>query len=461
MIDFKDFNKLEKKLEPIFVPINEEEKYCDEHKISRVGLDNGAYIVGIERFIVDSVYTSINFQFSSGSFYDPLGKQGLHHLTEHLFNRKLRIENQDRKGIDFNASTSNLSLREYIGGETNIKFKNFGLWPVIPQAIQMLHSPVDQYDRPQEVLDGERLAVEKEIVERDSSQNKLAYNYITELVLGKNNPNSASTRVLGSKESIAKIDIGDCRKLTKEIIGSDNLIVSFITEARDKTVKEIEKKLVSNLVDFPSVEKRQLSNPMLKELVDPVFKNGNRYIFDTGLRDGKLYLYLLWLTEADPALPNYWTRKSIFGSSIRKSFHLLSRKYGWSYSDNFEVKTPFWYRTIFSSLLVLPKNSVDNLFLFAQEVERKFKEETLARLEKEIVSDLIEEQKAILLAQPVKQSSRLDWIIEGIEDHNGRIINPDRIDQIALSVKPKDILIWRDRLMATKPAVVVVGDLEK
>ena len=460
MIDFTSIFKLKEKLEPIFVPVKEEDDYCKKHKISRIKLDNGANILGIERPISDSVYTSIQFSFSSGSYFDPPDKQGLHHLTEHLFNRKLRLNTQDKKGIQINASTGSLELRENIGGSTNYSYPFFGLWPVISQTIQMLRSPVDQYEKPKEVLDGERSAVEKEIMERDSSQARLCFSYLSDLVLGKDNPHTASNRTLGGRESIADISIDDCRELTKKVIGADNLTASFMTDTYGKTTKEIEKRIAENLVIFPRVTKNELLDPMIKEATNTDFLNGNNYSFDTGLRDGKAIVFLVWLTSADPTLSNYWIRTSLIEDSIEKSFHLLSRKYGWSYSGNFEVIVPFWYQTIFATALIVPKNSADKLFTFSQEVEQKFKHELLVRLDERVVGGLIEEQRIQLLAQPIKQSSRLDCLIEGTEDYNGRIIDPERIREQRLQAGVKDVLFWRDYLAGTKPAVVVVGDIE-
>ena len=185
------------------------------------------------------------------------------------------------------------------------------------------------------------------------------------------------------------------------------------------------------------VKKNRLRDLLLRESINLRFQNGSKYSHDTGLRDGKSILFLVWLTEGDPALPNYWIKNSVVEDSIEKGFHLLSRKYGWSYSDNFEVMVPFWYRTIFSTMLILPKNSAENLFTFGREVETKFKEELPGRWWRE---------RFIL--------------IEGMEDWGGMIIDPEKIREQRLRAKPSDVLFWRDYLAETKPAVVVVGDIE-
>lgn len=460
MIDFTNYEKLKTKLEPIFVPVKEEESYCRKHKISRVKLDNGVNILGIERPISDSVHTSIQFKFASGAYFDPPDKKGLHHLTEHLFNRRLRLVNQDKKGIEVNASTGSLEVHENIGGATNVAYPSFGLWPFIGQTVEMLKSPVDQYDNPQEVLDGERAAVEKEIMERDANQSRLCFNHVIELVYGKTNPYATLGQILGTKKSICGITVDDCRRLADKVLGSENLTVSFTTEATGNTVKSLTDELTKRLGDFRSAGKGGLSDIMIRESVNSSFMRRHNYSHDTGLRDGKAMVFLIWSTEAHPAENNYWVRNSIIEESITKSFHLLSRKYGWSYSSYFDVITPFWYRTIFLAGLIVPKNTKENLFNFGQEVSEKVNKELFPRLNKKVASGLLGEQRIQLMAQPVRQATRLDFLVEGENDFGGRIIDPEMIREKKLMAETKDVLFWRDYLAETKPVVVVVGDVE-
>jgi len=94
-------------------------------------------------------------------------------------------------------------------------------------------------------------------------------------------------------------------------------------------------------------------------------------------------------------------------------------------------------------------------------VEGKIRTEMLSRLNSNIVGNLLEEQRVQLLAQPVAQSARLNRLVEGVDDWEGRIIDPERIREQRLRATVKDVLFWRDYLVETKPAMVVVGDIEE
>lgn len=68
----------------VFIPRKLEDAFARRHSLVIRRLPNGVIIVGGARETVDSVDGSIHFGFRAGSYFDPLGREGVHHLLEHL-----------------------------------------------------------------------------------------------------------------------------------------------------------------------------------------------------------------------------------------------------------------------------------------------------------------------------------------------------------------------------------------
>lgn len=447
-------DSLKIKNQQIFITPDREKEYFRKNKIHIKRLNNGINIIGITREISDSKNAGIDYIFPTGSYFDPKGKSGLHHLTEHLFNKSVKRMAYNLN-VNVNASTGYYSLVNDCDGTVNPVVKQYGLWMVLPKIIKALSSPVGVLKDPRKTLETEKQVIKAEIVRRDSSHGEQVIRYWNEIVYGLENP--ITTDSLGTLEGLASIKIEDVQSLVDERLIPHDLLVTVFCEADEAITGTVVNKLETLLKDFPrGTKKNPKRDWMLLDKINPNLKSGEIYKKDIGLKNRMITLILSWNYDREPFTPLTFSINR-YASAVSDELHLLSRKKGWSYYSNADAYSSGIYKGDFSLRIDIPKKDLKEIEKFSKEFLSEANKNVLEFSQQQI-QKMLSKEKRRQEADPILVKSRLHWLVEGLTRWE-RFISVDETRKIFAQIKTKDIKYWQNKFINTPPAVIIVGDI--
>lgn len=440
--------------EKIFIPKSEEANYLAEHKLTVNELSSGATVFAASRDAKDSVDVSINISFPSGSWYDPPNRSGLHHLTEHLFNYKME-ETAHKLDVYLNAQTTFLDLMEIMSGPANPKYKNYGVWPLLPALYQALKNPLAQYTDAKTLLSREKEVVKGEIVEDAADHHWHVNRQLAKLVFAEHNP--LTNYPAGTIADVKAATIADVEKLIAEAFVGTGMIISVFGKGENSEYQAIVSQLGDLFDHYPKGDKTHALFPWeLLETQSASHILGETYVKETELKNNLVSIVFLWPVQS-PVFSLEQFSLSTLSQEISERIFLVSRKLGWGYSAGAFMRGSLATQTkVFAIRVDIPKTTPSELETLTTKIKEELK--AVFHFTKPEVDQLITTEQLRQKALPLKISTRLEWMILGLQRF-GKLINADQIIKSYAQITPTHYQFWIDHFATTTPTVLIVGDL--
>jgi len=437
----------------LFVPRKDEKEYTQKHQIIFKRLENRSIIISAARNTKDAVNTSISFTFPSGSFFDPKGKQGLHHLLEHLFNHPLQplaVENDTK----INAATSPLHIQEQILGPANLLVKNFGIWKVVPPVFHRLKNPLLRETNLKSIVEKEKKIIESEIQRNKASHDWHVKDNSLNWLFSPKNP--ITTFPLGTLHTLSSINTQDLTALVEKIIIPDGLIVTTLSDSNFKTIKQLSSMLEKELNTFPRKQKtKKIINWNILNLRNKQLTTDSIAKFNTHLNNKIVSLLFAWPTSHPPLSQKSFALDRLSQTLWQKIFS-LSRSEGWSYTSNSYIFSSSETTGYFTIRIDLPNS---NKYLSKTNINHLLKKiQKACTLKQTEITKLVSLERKRQLAWPIPLSSHLKWMVFGLDLHD-RLIDLDLILKRYQEITKSHYQHWSNIISQTKPYTALVGDL--
>ncbi len=430
----------------------EEKEYFDRCNIIFKRLPNGVTIISTPRIVNDTNETQLYYTFKSGSYNDPSGKEGIHHLFEHLI---LNLVDKHPSAVDNyrNAYTSHKNIVIEIKGTTNPKIRDYGLWPLIPFTSNILKNPIPDKNI-EGMIKSEVGVVLNEIGEKKADPRYQHYKYLAEVLYHEKNP--FRTNGLGTEESLRAIKIEDIIKVAKDVFVPQGLTISAMTEGRPSLPKEVLEVVESSIFDFPGKDKIvKTVDTDLEEKINPSLTPGKVYFKDNGINNKLVTVTFSWIFPSLDFTPHAFALGRLI-PIINDTLFKFLRSRGMTYTSYCYKSDQKTYRvanmeiTVPSSKTIL-KEVKESLYpLLLENVLQKISDQDLENINNK--EDLI--QKAV----PMPARTRQSLLLFGLEQY-GKVIDADAVKEMHKLITLDELRDWRDKFIENQPAIIVTGDL--
>lgn len=423
----------------------EEKEYCKKYGIELHRLDNGVTIVGMSCGMDYVNWARIYWEFCDGSSGNMAGSV---HFLEHLFNRKLRLL-AEQNSLKLQATTGKIETKETVSGIANLKVMDYGIWTILGEIRKSLESPVKNLDNIESDIEKEKQIIKSEIQGRFTNHNFHVEENFLKTIYDPKNPWFNLPIVPGSEEEIDRITINDLIKAQNKVLIPKNLLISVYTEGDPLILKKAVKILKEQYSEFPrSEENKNEVEQKLLEKTNSNLKSGNKYEFDTKIKNGIITAQFIWIFKHNFPSKKYFTLKFL-KNILEGELFRHSRKNAWGYYTNVHIARP-----------------TDNLLLLIMRVD--IKKDITADLPGGITDVLnstkTNTKKAVKLenkrqtATPLPVMDRFDWVAHGIKLY-GKIIDADKMRKGMLSVSADELNEIIDEITSTPPITIITGDL--
>lgn len=317
-----------------FVPGSElERKYLAEQRIILKRLDNGTSVVGYSRESKYDDTAAIRFIFPNGSEHDPVGREGLHHLLEHLWNKGLPLSAIRTKTWQ-NASTSQRSMEEILAGPYLTKDRAYGINPMITPVISALRNPLRHFPNPDNIVEAEKIIILNEMAGLEVDPHHLRERHVLSTIFAEDNP--INLPIIGTPESLADILPEDVYKLASKIPTTRGTVIELISESGRKSAFELVNILAKKWGDYEKTDSPFGEfDPEDEEKINPNFKPATQYEQNTGLGNGRVDVTLAWVVNVPQHTPQHTAWRNIRSAVTDKL--MWERR---SYSQTVELFTP-------------------------------------------------------------------------------------------------------------------------
>jgi predicted Zn-dependent peptidase len=434
----------------VFVPVEAEGGYCRQHKINFQRLSNGVILVGIARDMAESVETSLNYRFGTGAWHDPKGKEGLHHLLEHLFNKNLFMMAADYD-CRVNASTSPEDMIEYVYGPISNQMMDFGIWPVLGLAHQMLMEPLKQFGDLNKILAIEKEVIAREILANESKHGWWVKDFLLRWLFGEDNPMTIYPP--GKTESVRKLTGNDLELAVNQGMVANKLIISVVTDSGYDVLNKLTNRLVDTFSQYPRRETVLEGFPWPAVEKQAKHKNQEIVKFNTGLKNGMVSIVFAWRYEHEVLSRESFALKGL-GEFVEDRLFWLSRQNGWSYrSSAYPVGASDKSGFIIVQLDVPRADfSSKRMMVMLQEIQKG-----LLVGDEELKKISLRMQKRVQI-RPVSSTARLNWLLFGLERYS-RLVDIDLIINQYRDMRQEDLQKWLTLLTQTEPLMAAIGDV--
>ena len=448
-------------LSQVFVSAQEREAWLRQQGIIFYPLKNGIKIVALARGSKDSVFTSINFHFLSGAFFDPPKQKGLHHLLEHVILSNFFWEQRNRNDTQINAITWPLRLTFEASGPVSLTGVQFGLLEAIePLVVRLMKFAQGKTSQEfEKVFAREKEVVSREIEEKNNDyQHQLAL-FLTSLIFAPDNPVNAS--ILGTKESLSRSSSKSLVKLAREVLIGSNLIVSILTESSEEVIEKTVKKLTKLLNQLPRGKKKR-----------PWPKDKEKKL-NSKVKPGKIYYQINNLRPDFASLIAFYQLRNIslftpLGLALKRLiertkivFISLVRQRGLSYSPFVRLRLSGGR----AGGLVLGLNFNPRSWK-RQGQERLISEfralinQTWAVFDQNLVQQIINVEQRRQKTTPLAASTLLDWLLWGLFRYQ-RFIAGEKVKRLFAQIGSAEIDYWLNYFRSQVPTIALFGDLAK
>lgn len=434
----------------VFLSKNQEEEYFNKHSIVHKKMPNGITLSGMSRTVPDINSSNVNFVFSSGSYNDPLGKEGIHHMFEHLVMNRIQ---KNPKSVDIykNAYTSQSRLTVELDGTSNTNVKDYGIWPMLSDTISVLKSPFESDT--ESFLKSEVNVVLHELAERSTEPQYHNTLFKYACLYDKSNPLIADT--LGTQKSLQSISLSDLEKIADVVFVPKGLTVKIFSDGHDKISKGVLAEVEREMSNFPRAAVKPLSvDQDLLDKMNPKLKPGTIFTKDDGLKNGLVTVNFAWVLPS-PELTSHSLSLNRLTQALHENLLKYTRRKGLSYSSSvYSISHKTSQIVLFTLTLKkgMPINDIQTK-LFSD-----LRDEVISAVNDSELIYINNKEKLIQEAVLMPIKSRFSWLNYGYEIY-GKAIDADAIKNLYRSVLLQDLQDWRDKLLEIDPAVIISGDV--
>lgn len=437
----------------VFVPKEREDKYLADHNMEIKRLANGITIVSAARLVGDLAVSDIHFTFPSGSYNDPHGKNGIHHLFEHLIMNPIG-EHTSSAEVYRNASTSSSEIDVNISGTTNPHVREYGTWPLLPTVVEVLKDPLREFSDLEAEIKREIQVIKGEIADTTSTRNYSVSRAIGKYLYAESNPKR--TDGLGNSETLGSIKPEDVEQMADNIFIPDQLLAHFITHGNLENREILADEIEELLRDFPRVGKK--ANPVEVTLFDqmnPNLKPGEKFIEHIENSSGQLTIVMPWIIPAD----NFSKESLALGrisELLNHRLHIFNRRKGLGYISN-SYTVDFSGFKIQTLELTVPSERITPSD-FIEKTYPEIRQEVIGKIDQEEIEAINRREKFMQEAIPMSMDNRLSILLNGLKNYE-KIVDADKVKSLYLEITTSNLEDLRDKLLNIPPAFIIVGDI--
>lgn len=430
-----------------------EQEYLGRHGIELIRLGDGITIVAVPYEVSDLAEASIRWIFPAGSFFDPPGKEGLHHFLEHFFNQAL-WEQAKKHDVFLQASTSQLMMSEYAEGTANPSVVDYGIWPMLPEIRRALAAPLKTMKNTQRSFENEKNVILAEIQEEHASHDRQVSRFFRETIWSPSNPESSN--ILGTSESLARITVPDFLSLIETSLIPQDLIISILTKGKVQTNHVLAESIIRLFEEFPrGTQKRPVFDWFSLETLNPNLEAGKFYEKDTGLKNGLVTFTFAWPLETEPYTTSYFALDRL-SNELGARLFMTSRAKGWSYSVRSGLDTPGESTSVFTLEIDSPKPK--DIRNFAKKLLSEIRQDVLGSVDSREIERISHIESKRQKAIPIPVATYQEWILRGLRRY-GKIIDADKIKEIYSQITPEHLSTWLEKILSQEPVFLIVGEL--
>ncbi len=436
----------------IFVSERDEWSYLGRNHAEIRRLKNGATILGMTQRSDDEAQVSVRYTYSSGAYFDPKGKSGLHHLLEHLVSKR-PYEVASKFDAQYGAATSPHMTQYGLNGILNPQIEGYGVLPALPLLHTQAARPIDTIGNLQSAIETEIGVILGEIKESKSRHEDQLSRALCRVLFDPENP--INTNVPGTYEDLLSITPEDVVEISNRVFSPDNLVITVFGKGKEENtslvVDQIEdstKGLPESKVRHPSVDRA------LFDLIHPDFKPGSIYTYDTGMQTGMVTVLFVW-NIASPENSTESMASIRLMENAQLNLHSFFRDEGLGYSSSVNSDCAGQYVTQSLRLNIPARQDIVD---FSKALAPQLQTSVFEKIKDSEIEHMLEIYRKRQLATPIKADTRFNYLVNGIL-HYGKIIDADEMSRRSSAVTPSHLKEWRDTFLATPPAVLVVGDL--
>ncbi|GEM_PF-6038654 len=437
----------------MFVPREQEAAYLRAHHMELRKLSNGITIVGIAQEVEHEAGAEIYFTFPSGSYNDPDGKEGMHHLIAHFVMEDSTAE-AAQNDTEINDETRSSTVEFTLRGAAKPTVPNYGIWPVIPVICSSLANPLESLQESAK-FENEKKVVHSELErqrEADMTREARVAEFIRRTVYALDNPFLKEN--VGTHFSLDAISLADAKRYAATVFIPHGMNISFLTQGQHGTEQVLADLLQSQFSKFPRADVRgRIIDDSLKDRLNPDYRPGKTY--EGRIRSGNFITAQYHWRFPKKKFTRSQFALDLFMPLVHDRLFSYFRGHGFGYETNVEdYDTPS--NTIRSLSLEIPR-MYDWKALVSDAGFAMMRKEVLEKIEEEELAAVIAKEKERLKAVDVSPQRRLELAQEGLR--KGRIIDADKVKAGYNKVTPQDLVAWRDSFLAQDPAVIVAGNL--
>jgi len=331
---------------------------------------------------------------------------------------------------------------------------DYGVWTVLPIIHAAISDPASLIPKDFVAKQG---VVIQEIRRYKGDFKYNCWDAFSAVIMPPTNPWRYSA--LGTEETVRALTPQIVAERANRVMIPEGLVVSASTKGGTKSAARVISILDQFTETLPQSGRKPVRvAPSEYGRVNPDFKDGEIYSVDLssrGFNNGLVMMYFVWLLESTP-----WTLETFaqtsFLEAASKRFSSRVRVAGMGYEDQpVNLGLGEEKRVVGFSLL---RSKDTNFVQTAKQLVDDLVIPTLNDFGPTEISHISDLAVKRARAVPPTRSTRFADVISGLR-HHGRIIDSNAQDEIHLQVTAGDLKIAQQQLLASRPAIIVVGDL--
>lgn len=441
-------------LEEFLVPPSFEQEYCRKGGFFLTRLKKGPVIIGFAREMIDSCKASVNFHFlNGGSYFDPPGKEGIHHLIEHLINPPLwpSLEQLD---VSLQAQTNINSLQEIIIGPFSPVERRYGLAYALPLVVRRIESLIAQKEITG-LLSQEKKVLLAELREKQADFQENLFKAVYQICLTKDNPINSP----GETEATLKsLDEKTVSTFLPEVFSKEAMIVSFLFDGKRSEMFSLGEDLIQIFRAWPQGAPRRTFPWRKLNRIKDNFKRRNIFWKNKRIVSGTCAVLLCWPIKFSPFTARGLALRRLV-EFLQGRFQASVRRLGVVYSTIFRL-WPIGSNTVIFAFGGIVR---DQTWLKMKKVIIPFLKELrsdLFEIGKEEKEEIIELERRRQKVLPITQTSRLNWSVFGLMEF-GQLVDAEAIKKKFSQIGVNDVSFWSNYFLTHPERVLVFGDWKK
>ncbi len=432
----------------IFVPKNREGEYLKKHNIELRTLSNGVRLFGVPRQVEDAAEAEVVFSFPRGSYHDPKGKEGIHHLMEHLIMNPIG-ESPEKMNTHVNAHTGPLEITVEASGVANPNVSEYGLWPLLVPITNAIKYPLSEIRDLDKVLEKEIEVVLGEKGEYEDNKYAQKNLFFRHSLFDHSSPQLVEG--LGNDKSLRSITTRDLIDLANQVFVPGGMVASFMTTGEIRTCAYLADTLEKALENFPrAINVDQPRDVPRDKILNPDFLPGRVFV-NPDIQGKRASAIMAWAFPAEPFGVESLALNRLFPLINHKIFNYF-RQNGMGYSADASFESSDGVITAVLEL-DLP-NSPQLLRQLQESIYPGIKKNVFENINSSELYKINEEEKLIQRAVPMPIHARFGLMREGLEAY-GRIIDADEIMKSYLDINSANLADWRDKFISQDPVYII------